>query len=134
MKDKQLHSISDKAEYTEVYHHIMKVASEFSRISGNTPRNLIEVTQHIHGRFDEAAYHAFRASNTFDIDRKISEINLARECIFFQYSSLEYLVKTRASSIGAANKVIDELTEIYNQLGKWYRKELSMKAKQEQEI
>lgn len=132
MKQK-LKVITEKAQYTDVYHLIMKAASQFAQISANVPRNLIEVTQHIHGRFDEAAYHAFRASNTFDIERKRLEINLCRECIFFQFNSLEYLVKTKAASVGAVNIVIETLSEIYTQLNKW-RNSLIQKDCQEKEI
>lgn len=123
MKDystKNLHKISDKAQYTEVYHLIMKSAEEYSRLSMNVPRSLIEVSQHIHGHFDEAAYFAYRAMNIFEPKEKLLNINKSKDCIFFQYSSIEYLVKTKAITVGSANLLIDTLGLTFNQLCKWY--------------
>ena len=60
---KQLEKISDKAIHVEVYHTLCRAAEEFYRLSVNVPKTLLEVTQHIHGRFDMALYDVFIPAN-----------------------------------------------------------------------
>ena len=54
------------------------------------------------------------------IKTKIKSISLAKQDIFFQYTSLEYLVKTHAITIGGANNVLLVLKDAYSQTCKWY--------------
>lgn len=117
--NEELHKINEKAQYVEVYHTIMVSAEAFSLISPNVPKSFCEVIQHIHGRFDSALYYVYRASNTIDISVKLDCVNNAINDLFFQYTSLEYLVKTKAITVGAANQVIDNLHDSYEQCKKW---------------
>ena len=118
-KQTELHKITDKQCNVEVYHAIMHAAEAFSLLQFNIPKLHIEVAQHIHGRFDDAAFHCFIAANTKDIQEKLKHISIAKQDIFYQYSSLEYLVKVKGLTIGGANTVIDLLSEANDQLGKW---------------
>ena len=122
--------ISDKAQYTDVYHTIMKAGEAWYRISGNIPKALLEVTRHIHGSINMAAYHAFKAMNGFDAEKKLLDIGLSQQEVFFLFSSLEYLCKTRAISPGAASTVTEVLHNAHEQLGKWYK---SVQKAQKQE-
>jgi len=117
--NEDLHKIDEKAQYVEVYHTISVSAEAFSLISPNIPKNFTEIIQHIHGRYDSALFHVFKASNSLNVKLKLNEINFASDDLFFQFTSLEYLVKTRAISVGAANQVIDTLHDSYEQLKKW---------------
>lgn len=116
----KLRKVSDKAQFVETYHLLMKAANTYSFISANIPNALLEVSQRIHGRFDDAAFNVFKASNTFDNSCKLMCINTAKDDVFYQFNSLEYLVKTRAITTKAANTVLDVLAEAHTQLTKWY--------------
>lgn len=115
----QLHKIDDKAKFENAYHAIMRTAEEFYNLSCNLPSALDDVRKRIHGRYDLAAYYVFDASNTFDNARKLTSLNEAYNCLFFQMSSLEYLTKTHGCTIGQANCVIDLTRKAYVQIDKW---------------
>lgn len=79
----QLHNIEDKARYENAFFAIGRCAETFYLFAPNIPKNLCEITQHIHGRFDEALYYVFRASNSYDIEEtrrlvsvKLAEVNM----------------------------------------------------------
>ena len=78
----------------------------------------MEVCQHIHGRFDEALYNIFRATNTIDMQIKLDCLTCAKQCIFFQFTSFEYLVKVHALSAGSVNVVLLVLKDCYEQASK----------------
>ena len=67
----QLYNIEDKARYENAFFAIGRCAETFYLFAPNIPKNLCEITQHIHGRFDESLYYVFKASNSFDIEEKI---------------------------------------------------------------
>jgi len=121
MKNNKLEKISDSMQFVECYHCIMMSGEAFSRLSVNIPKALLPVVQNIHQRYDNAAYHAFKASNSNDIDEKMKDIREAKNDIFFQYNSFEYLVKTKGITIGAANDCLLKLKDCYEQLDKWYK-------------
>ena len=79
---KQLEKISDKAIHVEVHHTLCRAAEEFYRLSVNVPKTLLEVTQHIHGRFDMALYDVFRAANSKKLTTKLTHLELAKENVF----------------------------------------------------
>lgn len=95
-----MQKLDDNARLVKVHHTIEKAGECFSRISPNIPKALLEVTQHIHGRFDTALFNVFKAANTMDMEVKLKCIEEAKDSIFFQYTSFEYLVKTRAITVG----------------------------------
>jgi len=119
MSEKTLHKIDDKMQLTEVYHLIMKASMEYAKLSPNIPKALLEVQQHIHGRFDSAAYYAQKAANTRVKEEKLQYLHMAIDDIFYQYNSIEYLVKTKSLTVGAANNIIDLLSDCHSQLKKW---------------
>jgi len=118
-KMEQLHKVDDKAKFENVYHAIMRAGEEFYRLSCNLPSALDEVRKMIHGRYDLAAHYVFDASNTYDNSRKLDDLNEAHNCLFFQMSSIEYLVKTHGCTIGQANNVIDVTRDAYVQTDRW---------------
>lgn len=115
----QLHNIEDKARYENAFFAIGRCAETFYLFAPNIPKNLCEITQHIHGRFDEALYYVFRASNSYDIEEKIFCLEKAHESLFFQQTSLYLLVKSHGATIGQANTVIDCIKGAYDQINKW---------------
>lgn len=114
-----LNKIDDKAKFENAYHAIMRCAETFFRIAPNIPKNLCEVVQHIHGRYDRALYYIFDACNTYDKERKINDLSESHSCLFFQQSALEYLVRSHGITIGQANLIIDDTREAYSQISKW---------------
>lgn len=116
---KELNKITDKARYVEVYHTIMRAARMFKNYSPNIPRALIEVNQHIHGRFDEAAFYSFLAANETETKEKLKAIRLASNYLFYQYNSFDYLVNAKGITVGAADTVLDIISDAYEQLQKW---------------
>jgi len=114
----QLHKIDEKSQFVEVYHALSAAAEAYGLLSGNIPRVLLEVNQHIHGQFDRGLYYIFKASTNKEYEDKIKNLERAAEEIYYQYTSLEYLVKQKALTVGAANTVIDNLTTAYQQLNK----------------
>lgn len=118
--NKKIGKIDDKAVTVELYHTISKAAEEFYRMSVNIPKALLEVQQHMHGRLENALYHVYRAGNAYDAEEKLKSLSEAKTELFFEYSSIEYLVKTHAISIGAANILLATLSDAYKQASKWY--------------
>lgn len=116
---KDLNRIDEKMKFEGAYHAIMKCAETFFRLAPNIPRNLCEVVQHIHGRYDMALNRVFNACNTYDAQRKVEDLNEAHDCLFFQQSAIEYLVRSHGITIGQANLVIDDTREAYRQVSRW---------------
>lgn len=112
--------IDDRARLVEIHHTIEKAGENFSRISPNIPKVFIEVTQHIHGRFDVALEGVFKAANTKDLSEKLKCIELVKDAVFFQYTRFEYIIKTKALSVGGVETVLSVLRDANNQLGKWH--------------
>lgn len=125
---KDLNKIDEKFQETEVYHQIMSSVDAFGRISGNIPRNMCEITQHIYGRFDNAAEKVSKAANTHKTDKKIEYLEEASADLFFQYNSLETLVKAKGITVGAANEVIKNIKPAYNGTKKWLNSTIKNKA------
>ena len=74
--------IDNKSIHVELHHLICKAAEAYYRLSGNIPKALLEVNQHIHGHFDEALYNVFMAANTSDKKSKLDYLNKAK---FFNF-------------------------------------------------
>ena len=117
---KKLEKISNRAIHVEVHHVLCNAAEEFYRLSINIPKALLEVTQHIHGRFDMALYGVFRAANSKDLSTKLKYLRQAKENVFYQFTSFEYLVKTHALTLGSVNNVLLILKDAYDLLSKWH--------------
>ena len=115
----QLKNIDDKARYENAFFAIGRCAETFYLFAPSIPKNLCQIVQNIHGRFDEALYYAFKASNSFDLQEKIFCLEQAHECLFFQQTSLYLLVKSHGVSIGQANTVIDYIKGAYDQINRW---------------
>lgn len=115
----QLHNIEEKARYENAFFAIGRCAETFYLFAPIIPRNLCQIVQNIHGRFDEALYYVFRASNSYDIEEKIECLVKAHDCLFFQQTSLYLLVKSHGATVGQANTVIDCIKEAYEQINKW---------------
>lgn len=116
---KQIDRITDRATCTEAYHQVMAAVEAFQRVSVNSPRVLQEVVAHIYGRFDSCAYHVYSAGNTRIIKKKVDDLTIASSDLFFQWSSLELLVKSKGLTVGAANEVIMKLRPAYDSINKW---------------
>ena len=112
--------IDNKSIHVELHHLICKAAEAYYRLSGNIPKALLEVNQHIHGHFDEALYNVFMAVNTSDKKLKLDYLNKAKLNIYSQYTHFEYLIKTHALTPQAANTVLTVLHECYVQACKWH--------------
>ena len=112
-------TITDKTQFTDAYHLTMTAIERFSTLSVNIPKIMHEVVRHIYGRFDDAAYHLHRAANTYDQKEKLEHLEEAQANLFFQYSSLELLVKTRSVTVGAATEVIVALRNAHDSTAKW---------------
>lgn len=123
-----IRKIDDKARFERVYHAIGRCAETFYLFAPNIPRALNQVVQNIYGRYDDAMYHVFKASNTYEMYVKVSELEKAHECLFFQQSSLEMLVKSHGCTIGQANSVIDETRKAYEQTSRWLNATLKGKS------
>ena len=123
----KMKDIDEKTRYEDAFFAIGRCAEEFFLFSCNIPQNLTKIVQNIYGRFDDAAYYVFDASNTFDIERKIAALNKAHEALFFQQSSLYLLIKSHGVTVGQANNVIDCIKEAYTQVNRG--KEKAMKSR-----
>ena len=70
--------IYNKSIHVELHHLICKAAEDYYRLSGNIPKALLVVNQHIHGHFDGALYNVFTAANTSDKKLKLDYLNRAK--------------------------------------------------------
>lgn len=98
----------------------MDIAEEYMRVSVNIPKALLEVQQHIHGSIDKAAYCTYKAEKEIDKQTKIQYINQAMDEIFFLFSRIDYLVKTKGITIGQANLLLDKMKLYHDELKKWF--------------
>lgn len=112
--------IKESAQFTEVYHLIQTTVECFMRVSVNCPKTVLKVVQNIYGRFDDALYWVFKASNTKVISEKVEFLQTAKNSVFFQFNSIELLVKSHSLTVGQANEVLTRLKDAYDQLSKWY--------------
>lgn len=115
----RLHNIDDKSRYENAFFAIGRCAETFYLFAPNIPKNLCQIVQNIHGRFDEALYQIFKASNSYVIEEKIDCLEKAHDCLFFQQTSLYLLVKSHGVTIGQANTVIDCIKDSYDQINRW---------------
>lgn len=92
----------------------------FVRVSINCPKTVLQVIQNIYGRFDNALYWVLKAANTTLVLEKVEYLEKAKPEVFFQFGSLELLVKAHALTVGQSNEVLMRLKEAYEQLSKWY--------------
>lgn len=120
----KLHNIDDKARYEEAYRGVGACAEAFFFFAPNIPKNLSEVVQDIHGGLNRAAYWIFQASNTYDLQEKIEDLDLAHNYLFALQSSFYYLTKSHGATIGQANVVIDMVRSVYQQVNSWKNKVL----------
>ena len=125
---RNLGRIDEKARFEDAYHAIGRCAEAFYLIAPIIPRALNIVVQRIYGRYDEALFHVFKASNTFDYEEKVCSLEKAHECLFSLQTSFEILVKGHGCSVGQANVVIDATREAYIQVNKWLNKIIKDKA------
>lgn len=126
---KTLHKIDDKARFENAFHAVKKCLEQFHYLAPNIPRAMNEIVQHIYGRYDNALYHIFKVSNTYDYETKLKSLHEAHECLFFQQSSFESLISGHGCTVGQANLVIDSTKEAYTQLDKWYNALINNKSK-----
>lgn len=115
----KVNQVDDKTKLTQVHHEICDAVSAFSRLSARVPKVSIEIVQHIYGRFDDALYHIYEAERTHDKSEKETNLHFAKDCLFFQYTSLEMLVANRSITVGQANEVIVLLKRAYISTSKW---------------
>lgn len=119
MAKEKLHKIDDKARFEQVYHQISKCGERFSEITPHIPRYLDGVVRDMHTNYNRALGYVFQASNADSPSEKLECLDKAHDILFFQQSSIEYMVKTHGSSIGQANIVIDCTADAYEQCAKW---------------
>lgn len=118
--DQILMKISDKQVSTDVYHQIIKCASEFTRMSANTPKTLLHVVQRVHGSLDNAASCVYRCANKKDLCKKLELLEEAEEELQYLYNRLDYLYHAKAITLGQANEFVSLLKEAYTQVEKWH--------------
>ena len=117
----ELHIIDNNTAFTEVYHKIMSIGEDYSLLSPNIPKPLLLINQEIHYKINQALNNAYLAANKpLGSQDKLQLISNSKIIIFSLYSDIEYLVKTKALTIGAANIILDKLYEAHTQLSKWY--------------
>lgn len=119
MASQKLHKIDEKARFEHAYHAIAKCGERFSEITPHIPRCLDGVVRDIHASYNRALGYVFQACNSDYPDEKIVCLTKAHDLLFFQQSSLEYMVKAHGISIGQANMVIDCTSDAYIQCSKW---------------
>lgn len=112
--------ITDSSQFTEVYHLIQSTVECFMRVSVNCPKAVLQVVQNTYGRFDDSLFWVFKASNTMDMTEKVEFLQNAKSSVFFQFNSIEMLVKSHSLTIGQANEVLTLLKNSYEQLSKWF--------------
>lgn len=126
---KDVNKVDEKMQVVDAYHEIMMAVEEFGRVSANVPKTLLEVTQHIYGRYDKAAIETLHAANTFELEEKAKSLGIAQECLFYQFNGLETLVKAHGLTIGAANNVIAATKIAHESIKKWRNSVLRDMAK-----
>lgn len=118
MKNRKLAS-PDGTKFTEAYHLTQSAVDAFGRVCPNIPKVMLEVVQGIYGRYDVAAYNLFLASNESDLETKLECLQKAQLCLFFQFSSIETIVRGKGLSIGAANEVLLITKDAHADVKKW---------------
>lgn len=118
-KKNSLLTPKENTQYVDAYHYTLNAVESFARLSPNIPSVFLKIVRNIYGRFDVAAYSIFDAANTYDNDKKIEDLNKAKNCLFYQFASLELIVKGRGLTIGAANEVLIDIKHAYENVNKW---------------
>lgn len=118
-KKKGLLTPRENTQYVDAYHYNLNAIEAFARLSPNIPSVFLKVVRNIYGRFDTASYNIFDAANTYDNETKVKDLNKAKNCLFYQFASLELIVKGRGLTIGAANEVLIEIKRAYESVNKW---------------
>lgn len=113
-------NMPDGMKSTEVYHHLENCANTFSRLSPLVPVQLLRVVQAIHGELYESLVLISQAGNESMPD-KLDYLIKAERKLFYLHNGIQYLVNTRAISIGQANEFASELKEAHKQASKWLK-------------
>jgi len=124
----ELEKIDDKAVFEDAYYAVRKCAEEFNRHASNFPVAHKGTVAKIYERYDEALCSVFRASNTYDLDIKLTNLHIAHECLFYQQSSFDLFFTYHVWSLGQANNTINLTREAYIQVNKWYNSVIKKKA------
>lgn len=115
----KLKEIREHTQFTDAYHYTMNAIDAFSRFSPNIPNVMLRITQNIYGRFDNAAHELYVAANTKDINKKLECLERAQQELFFQFSSLETIVKGKGMTIGSANEVLGQIYIAHENTVRW---------------
>ena len=113
-------NMPENMKSTEVFFRIDRCADIFSRLSSIIPKQLLAVVQTIHGELCDSFVLVSRAGNE-PMHKKLEYLTLAERKLFYLYNRIQYLVETRAISIGQANEFTAELKEAYTQTLKWLK-------------
>lgn len=115
--------ITEDTKFTDAYHFTQSAIDAFSNVCPRIPSVMKKISQNIYGRFDEAAYNLYAASNEDNIEKKIEYLETAQQNLFFQYSSIESIVRGKGLTIGAANEVLRVIKIAHENTVKWLRYE-----------
>ena len=129
MAKAKLHNIDDKTLYTDAYRGVGACGEAFFLFATSIPKNLGDNVKKIHSRLDDAAYFILKASNTYDLAKKVENLDAAYERLFALQSSFYYLTKSHGVTISQANTVIDLVRSVYEQVDSWKKKILEKMPK-----
>lgn len=115
----KIKQIDEKAQIVEVFHEINLAIECFARLSPNIPKVSLVVVQNIYGRYDDALYYIYRAANKTDPKEKEEALTLAKDALFYQFTSLNTLVSNKSITVGQANEVIRSLSKAHKDTSKW---------------
>lgn len=113
-------NMPDGMKSTEVYHHLENCSNTFSRLSPLIPIQHLRVVQTIHGELCESLVLISQAGNE-PMPDKLGYLRDAERKLFYLHVDIQYLVNTRAISIGQANEFVSELKEAHRQASKWLK-------------
>lgn len=113
-------NMPENMKSTEVFFRIDRCADIFSRLSSIIPKQLLAVVQTIHGELCDSLVLVSRAGNE-PMPKKLEYLTIAERKLFYLYNRIQYLVETRAISIGQANEFTAELKEAHTQTLKWLK-------------
>lgn len=115
----KLKPITEKTQFTDAYHYTQSAIDAFSDVSPNIPKVMLVIVQNIYGRFDEAAHGLYVAANSYDTDEKIKYLEIAQRELFYQFSSIESIVRGKGLTVGAANEVLDKIHIAHENTARW---------------
>lgn len=115
----KLGQVEERITLTEVHHEICTAIDRFYEVSIRIPKASLEIVQHIYGRFDDALYSIYEAESTHDADEKARYLHRAKDDLYYQFTSLETLVKNHSITVGQGNEVIEALKIAHKDTSKW---------------